>query len=101
MSDAQASEALESLMLGRMPKAGFGHRAHLLVAWHLVRTRPFPQACAQMSLALQTLTAALGVPDKYEAELTRAWMLKVASVADPDADFEAFLARFPELAGRL
>jgi hypothetical protein len=101
MFDAQALETLKSVSAGRMPEGGFGHRAHLLVAWYLVRTEPFPKACSQMCAALQTLTAALGEPEVYDAELTRAWMLKVASRAEMSGDFDAFMARSPELEERL
>lgn len=97
LDDAHACATLADLKAGRMPAAGFGHRAHVLVAWHLVRTRPFEQACVEISEALRTVTQALGVGEKYDAELTRVWMNKVASCADTETDFGAWLARNPQL----
>lgn len=93
----RAEALLQALEAGRLPDQGFDHRAHLLVGWQLVRTRPFHQGLLEMQRALRAVTTAQGIEGKYDPGLTRSWMLRIASVADASGRFDAFLARNPTL----
>jgi len=95
--DHTAQATLDTLRAGDMPAGGFSHRAHLLVAWYLVRTRPFFDACIELRAVLTAATRAMGVPEKYDDDLTRRWMLRVAACVDAGPDFDAFLAHNPDL----
>jgi hypothetical protein len=53
----------------------FGHRQHLYVAWCYLETLPLEAALARYVHHLQQLTRALGVPHKYHATLTWAYLL--------------------------
>jgi hypothetical protein len=98
--DRRAEAILATLRAGQLPADGFDHRAHLLVGWHLVRTRPLHAGVAELGEALTAATIAAGVPDKYDAALTRRWMLRLAELADGADDFAAVLDRHPELSRR-
>lgn len=79
---------------------GFHHREHVQVAWlsvcHLGRAE---SAVLWFTGWLRRLTAAAGQPAKYHHTMSRAWVELVAHHAGqpPDADFDAFTARCPDL----
>ena len=67
------------------------------MGWQLVRTRPFHRSVDAMQRALEAVTTAQGIEGKYDPELTRSWMVRLASVSDASSSFEGFLARNPSL----
>jgi hypothetical protein len=77
----------------------FDHRAHVHVTWLAVREAGMPGAIALVSDGLQRTTRYAGVPQKYHATVSRAWVELVAhhTAHDPAADFDAFAARNPAL----
>ena len=77
----------------------FDHRAHVHVTWLAVREACMPGAIALVSDGLQRTTRYAGVPQKYHATVSRAWVELVAHhpAHDPATDFDAFAARNPAL----
>lgn len=49
------------------------HREHVMIAWHYARTRPAPQALAELARGIQELAVALGKEGLYHETLTWAW----------------------------
>jgi hypothetical protein len=92
---------IDAFTAGRLPPAGFDHRAHLRAAFLLLRASPFLEACMAMRDGLQALAASLGKPDLYHETMTVAFMALVAQRASSAAgDWESFIARHPELCER-
>ena len=56
----------------------FGHREHLELAWSYLRAYPPAEAERVMASAIRYLAAQHGVPDKYHATMTHAWVKLVA-----------------------
>ena len=97
--DEAARQLLSSLQAGQLP-AVFHHRQHVLLAWHLVRTRSLPQALSSYEMALRVATVAVGAPNKLHITRTYAWITLVherAANASPGESFAQFTSRNPEL----
>jgi hypothetical protein len=78
----------------------FGHRQHVEVAWLAVRRLGPEPAARVVADGIITLATAAGRPEKYDAELTRAWMGVVAAAVAQDPEigiFEDFAAKHPDL----
>ena len=79
----------------------FRHREHLYVAWCYLKSLPLEEALARYVRNLQSLTRALGVPQKYHATITWAFVILVhEAMQDPELEgsgFGALLARHPSL----
>lgn len=73
--------------------SAFGHREHLYVAWCYLRTLPLEEALARYVRHLRALTIALGVPQKFHATMTWAYVLLLhdAMERSPDAPFDDLL----------
>jgi hypothetical protein len=83
--------------------AAFDHEAHLHVAWWFLRRGPHGGGAARFDRALRRFVSAAGVPEKYHATITGAYLrLLAARLADtPDeAHWPGFLARHPDLRER-
>jgi hypothetical protein len=94
-------EFIDAFAAGQLLPAGFDHRAHLRAAFLLLRDRPFLEACMAMRDGLQALAGKLGKPDLYHETVTVAFMALVAERSTSmDGDWDAFIARHPELCGR-
>jgi hypothetical protein len=80
--------------------AAFRHRDHLYVAWCYLRALPLEEALARYVRHLRELTAALGVPHKFHATMTWAYvvLLHAAMERSPRATFDELLAENPTLA---
>ncbi|MCB9565285.1 MAG: hypothetical protein H6709_11825 [Kofleriaceae bacterium] len=89
---------------GVVPAAGFHHRDHLHVAWCYLRAMPLEDALARYVRHLRALTVALGVPGKYHATITWAYVILLDdAMHDPalaGADLDAVLAARPALLAR-
>lgn len=74
--------------------AGFRHREHLYVAWCYLCELPLEEALARYVRHLRELTIALGVPDKFHATMTWAYvvLLYEAMQRSPGAGFDELLA---------
>jgi hypothetical protein len=77
----------------------FRHREHLHVAWCYLRALPLEDALARYVHHLRRLVAVLGVPGKYHATMTWAYvvLLHDAMVRSPEADLDVLLAANPGL----
>jgi hypothetical protein len=82
--------------------ARFRHREHLYVAWCYLRESSLEDALERYVRGLRALTSALGVPEKFHATLTWAYvtLLHAAMQRSPHASFDALLAENPALVDR-
>jgi len=79
--------------------AAFHHREHLYVAWCYLRSLPLEEALARYVHHLRRLAVALGVPHKFHATMTWAFLvlLDEAMERSPGSTFDDLLARNPTL----
>jgi hypothetical protein len=79
--------------------AAFRHREHLYVAWCYLRELSLEEALARYVHHLRHLVTALGVPDKFHATITWAYMvlLHEAMERSPGVSFDELLAANPAL----
>ena len=79
--------------------SGFGHSEHLELAWTLLGRLPAPDASDAIHRLLRDLAASHGMPDRFHATLTEAWVRVVARhrQLDPGNSFEEFLRLHPRL----
>jgi hypothetical protein len=82
--------------------AAFHHREHLYVAWCYLRALPLEDALARYVDRLRRLTVALGVPHKFHATMTWAYMVLLGEAMgrSPNVSFDELLARHPTLLDR-
>ena len=80
----------------------FDHREHVRLAWLHVTRMPLLEAIRIQCAGLQRLTAALGVPKKFHATITVAWVLLVHDrvAAGAGASWPAFREANPDLLER-
>jgi hypothetical protein len=81
------------LMAEVMPAAGrFGHREHVHLTWLAVRRVGVPAAVGLVSDGIQRTTRYAGVPQKYHATISRAWVELIGHHAAEhgEDDFTAF-----------
>ena len=83
----------------RVDAASFHHREHLYVAWCYLRALPLEQALARFVHHLHELTIALGVPEKFHATMTWAYIVLLREAMDrsPGASFDELLEENAEL----
>ena len=93
------TEILGRLDDGSLDPAGFSHRDHVRAAHEALRQDEFFAATARFAAGLRRLTERAGVPEKYSATITFAFMSLIAErmARDPGQDAEAFLAQNPDL----
>lgn len=86
---------------GAFPKAQFGHRAHVRLAYTHLAESDVETAFTRMRAALLTYLAHHGIdPSKYHETMTRAWILAVRhfmEVSGPSASADAFIDANPRL----
>ena len=92
------SETLAALDAGTLEPASFGHREHVLAAWEALRQDEFFAAAARYASGLRGLAARAGVPEKYSATVTLAFLSLIAErMQGETGDAEAFLAANTDL----
>ena len=101
-TDAQPGSvpSFEELMAEVMASAGrFGHREHVHLTWLAVRQCGVPAAIGLVSDGIQRTARYAGVPQKYHATVSRAWMELVGhhALESGESDFTAFAGRHPAL----
>ncbi|MFA3917297.1 hypothetical protein [Ruegeria hyattellae] len=84
---------------GTLKPDGFTHRAHLGVAYEILSRHEVFEAMAIYAGGLRTLTEAAGVPEKFNATVTFAFLSLIAErMAQASYDsVEAFLTQNPDL----
>jgi hypothetical protein len=77
----------------------FHHREHLYVAWCYLRALPLEDALARYVHHLRRLANALGVPQKFHATMTWAYvvLLHDAMERSPGASFDELVAMNPAI----
>jgi hypothetical protein len=77
----------------------FHHREHLYVAWCYLRALPLEDALARYVHHLRRLANALGVPQKFHATITWAYVLLLHDAMEraPGASFDELLAMTPAI----
>jgi hypothetical protein len=81
----------------RVAPESFGHARHVELAWLYLQTFATDEARARFCAALQRFAAHVGVPHKYDAQLTDAWLARIATHLSQDESWDGFAARHPEL----
>lgn len=96
MSDDELVAQIEACTL---PKEAFTHRNHVRLAWLYLRAYPREAASERAAQTISAYAASLGATKKFNAELTRQWMDRVATAMTTTAagDFETFIAANPDL----
>ncbi|KIC29000.1 hypothetical protein [Leisingera sp. ANG-M6] len=83
----------EELVAGNLQPQGFSHRAHLGVAYEILSRQEVFEGMAVYARGLRRLTEAAGVPEKFNATVTLAFLsLTAERMAQRDyPDTDAFL----------
>lgn len=87
---------LDQMIAGEMPCTGFGHRVHLGTAHAALRRWEFFEAAYRYAGAIRATAAVAGVPEKYNATVTMAFLSIIAERMGGE-DTESFLAANPDL----
>lgn len=92
------TEKLQQLDAGTLDPAAFSHRDHVGVAIAALQQGDFYDALARMSRGLERLTAAAGVPEKFNATVTFAFLSAIAEVdPQPEQDIDAVIDANPQI----
>ncbi len=97
--NAAAESFLERFEALALSPADFGHADHVRAAFAMLERYDFATACARYAGAIKAMAERAGAHDKYNATITFAFMSVIAErkAHAPDADFDDFLARNPDL----
>jgi hypothetical protein len=95
VTDDELADAFEASLLGR----SISHLEHIRISVVLLRRHGREEAERRIVEGTQRIAAALGMADRYDDELTRAWVAAIDEALDEgDRDADALLRRHPELA---
>ena len=102
MSSAELSDAefMAAISVAKFPGGKFGHHGHVRMAWICLKDTSFDAGMERIRSTVKGFAAILGVPEKYNETVTRAWAECVHAALErtPGIDsFDAFLAAHPEL----
>lgn len=102
MTATAAADLLEALSAASLDPRGFSHAQHIIAAREALRTHEFFDAVRVVADGLRALARRHGVPDKYNATLTFAFMSLIAerTAAQPGLDDMAFIGANPDLCNR-
>ena len=81
-------------------RGSLNHREHVMIAWHYARTRPAPQALAELARGIQELAVALGKEGLYHETLTWGWFSLIRERLERigvDATWEEFEEASPDI----
>lgn len=94
------SEVVRAFEARRTVRGALNHREHVMIAWHYARTRPAPQALADLARGIQELASALGKEGLYHETLTWGWFILVRERVERighEASWEEFEAAAPDI----
>jgi len=80
-----------------LPPDSFGHRAHIVLAWQLLRRHALPEAMAAYRDTILHYCAAHGVTGKYHETMTFALLVLIAERLEIDQCWSEFEAANPDL----
>src|SRR6185369_12825748 len=77
----------------------FGHREHVRLTWLAVRRHGIAAAVGVVADGIRRTARYAGVPQKYHATVSRAWVELVGHHAadDGEDEFDRFIERYPAL----
>ncbi len=92
-------KTLLAMDAGTLAPQDFDHRAHIAVAYEALREDDFFTASKRIADGLKRLTIAAGVPEKFHATITQAFISAIAEAmhASPEQTAEEFLIGNPDL----
>jgi N-formylglutamate deformylase len=99
-STPTVSDVVRAFEERRTVRGALNHREHVMIAWHYARTRPAPQALADLARGIQELALALGKEGLYHETLTWGWFSLVRERVERiglDASWEEFEAASPDI----
>ncbi|HEY7470711.1 MAG TPA: hypothetical protein VIE68_00020 [Gemmatimonadota bacterium] len=94
------SEVVRAFEERRTVRGSLNHREHVMIAWHYARTRPAPEALAELARGIQELAIALGKEGLYHETLTWAWFALIRERLERigmDATWEEFAGASPDI----
>lgn len=94
------AEVVRAFEERRIVGDSLSHREHVMIGWHYARTRPAPQALAELARGIQELAVALGKEGLYHETLTWAWFALIRARVErvgAEASWEEFAAASPDL----
>jgi hypothetical protein len=92
-----ADDLLADLMAGTLDPGGFSHRDHVAAGFGALRKFEFFEAMRVYADGLRNLTVKAGVPEKFNATVTMAFMSLIAEKMHGFDDPDAMIAAHPEL----
>ena len=87
----------DSLCAGEVDPEEFSHRHHVGTGFAALRRHEFFEATYRYAKGLRLVVAKAGVPEKYNATVTLAFMSLIAERMGDEVDAEAFLQAHPDL----
>ena len=90
---------LRDLADGTLDPAGFSHRHHIGIAYEALRSGDFFDAAHKVAAGIRALTERAGMPDKFNATVTWAFLSLIAERmrTTSHADADDFIRRNPDL----
>lgn len=95
--DLSDDEFVAAFLACRLSPAQFDHRAHVRVAWLLIKRQPLHAAIDQICVGIERLATHFGAPEKFNRTMTEALVRWMASRASATLRFEDFITVHPEL----
>jgi hypothetical protein len=93
-------ELTDAWLVGEHFADGISHDQQLRIAWVLIRDHGVVEAEKQLVAGTRRACEVHGVPEKFDAALTRRWARAIAELIEQDglgASATAFIAAHPEL----
>ena len=89
-----ASDLTSSFEAGRLDPSAFTHRDHVAVAYEMLNTHEFLEACSKYAATIRALAEKAGAPMKFNATITVAFLSLIAErmAAGQYSTYEAFIA---------
>ena len=94
MTDGELTDAFDANALGR----SISHLEHVRISFVLLRRHGRREAEQRIVESTRRIATSLGVADRFDEELTRAWVAAIDdALADSDESPQDLLRRRPEL----
>jgi len=88
---------IERFEAGQLDPEQFDHEAHVYVGWLYVNAYVLAEAISRFDSALKRLTTALGIPGKYHATITWAFLVLIKERCRDNEGWNAFRSRNEDL----
>ena len=96
---ARTQELARSFEARSLDAAAFSHRDHVGVAYEMLRSYDFMEASARYAEGLRFLAMSAGVPDKFNATITLAFLSLIAERmrTTEHTDYDGFISQNRDL----